>query len=661
MAQPPKRRPWLFPATLTLLIALSIWSTRAVPGSSVLVYKIASDTERLDAPRMKDYWTLHLHLDAQVPAPGPRWVVDDSAQAGIGHELCWLPEKLGLQLYRSSDDCLLGAVRLTQMPQAIDLVRRGSWFSLRIDGVEAMACLDPLATGNDPGASGAWFSQISPGRMGDATITILDDGGTQGDKALMQAELTAVESMRQLLSLGDSDSYGTIEQHLSTAASAMQQLPLGSQLHRRLRHYLALAVVRTALASEDNDAPQLASEAIDQLTLLEATDPIPEAMGMLMSLLPDLANHACSRPAVPEVAENLLRLHQAWMGVLSGASRAAVEAAGSTIGEDQLYQLRLLAHAAYCLQHASVNSSMSGEADTHSSPRPLPAEAPAWVAARWRAFAGDDPGMPTLPEAPQDVKHGPVSIALETLLQDAVIEPAAAVTMSVHLRQLLTPDIMQALAAPDQPRNAGILNRANDLATSYYQMGPYREAALARAVLALRGLGSVDTACQALTSTYGESTPLAQRDPLAYALLSLLVHQEPSLTNLVPRQLLALDRQAHDPDDPLTILSRRGALKLPQDMRELANYEPLLGGGADATAQIWHLASDALPPAQALASALAMEAVLAQSDARHHSPPVNWALLLRMSSYTVPLELLVRPSTLANPAEHLGETPEVLP
>jgi len=660
------RRPWLFIGTLTVLLMCTVWSYKTTPGSSLLMHKGASDTMSLSATHMTDYWTLRLHLDPQSPAPGPRWVIDDAAHPGVGHELSWQPDRLGLQFYRASDQFLLGAVRLARMPETIDLVRRGPWFTLRIDGVQVMSCLDPLVTALDAKDVGVWFSQTSSGRMGDATITILDDAEpAQGPATRDNA--AAVAAMRELLLLDDASSSGAIEEHLSQAATAVDQLPVGSALYERLRHYLALGVVRAALSQSDIIAARRCAEALDQLVVLNDLDPIPEGVGMVISALPELANRASSSSAVP-VPQVMLAQRTAWMDVLADSATAAAKGCGPAVGNDLLYQLQLLAHAATCLQSSHAQPDASGDPGT--GPGLLPAEAPAWIATRWRAFAGDDPGTATLPDPPQDLRREPAYAALQTLVQDAVLEPASALTLCNQLRrELSSSNILLALAAPDQPRNAALLlSTADAIAAKYYPAAPYREAALARALLALRGIGTLDAACQGLTSAYGEGAPLAQRDPLAYALLALLLHQDPSLANLVPAPrvagsgerdpgLLDLDPQAHDPDDPLMALSRGAGLRPAITLKELANFAPLLSGQADATAQAWHLSSAQLPLAQALACALAMQS-LAQGPGL---PTVDWQLLDQVRSYTMPVELLVPGLGATDHGGPAGEGPTPLP
>jgi len=651
------RRPWLFIGTLTVLLACTVWSYKTTPGSSLLVHKGASDTMSLAAAQMTDYWTLRLHLDPQSPAPGPRWVIDDAAHPGVGHELCWIPDRLGLQFYRASDQFLLGAVRLSRMPEAVDLVRRGPWFILRIDGVQMMSCLDPLVQSLDAHEAGAWFSQTSSGRMGDATITILDDPEpAQGP--VTRDSAAAVSAMRDLLLLDDASPAGEIEEHLSQAATTMSVLPVGSQLHQRLRHYLALGVVRAALSQSDIVAARRCAEALDQLVVLNDIDPIPEGVGMVISALPELASRASSSPAVPHPAAEMLAQHATWMTVLADSATAAAQGCGPAVGDDLLYQLQLLAHAASCLQ--SSHAPLSAEpGDPGSGPRLLPAEAPPWIAARWRAFAGDDPGAATLPDPPQDLRREPANAALQILVQDAVLEPASALTLCNELRRELSQaNVLLALAAPDQPRNAALLlATADHFSATLYPAAPYREAALARALLALRGVGTLDAACQGLTSAYGEAAPLAQRDPLAYALLELLLHQDPSLANLVPAKLLDLDPQAHDPDDPLMALSRGAELRPAANLRELANFGPLLSGQPDATAQAWRLSSAQLPLAQALACALAMQSLAQGAGAA----AVDWQLLDQVRSYTLPLELLVPPLAASEPGGATGEGPSPLP
>ncbi len=684
----PKRRGrhLVFPVILIAVIAASTWSAGHVPAHGVLGHLGAISSLASQAvANLSDRWTIQLRLDPAASSPAPRWTVNDASRMGEGHELVFDAESRSLLLRRAHGRFLLGAVRLGGMPARIDLARRGPWFTVDADGAEVLRCLDPLANG--PEATPGWGIQVETGAMGEADLTLLDDSlgdGERGDTS-EEAALTGVRAV-----LASEDASAPDARALEDAAVALAALPQGSDLHRHLRHWLALAEARLALAADTAEpgpdtaeATARARDAVQQLGVLARLDPVPESVGMMMSLLPRIAEGVGMQPPLPapgeaapapgeaaltkrqQYADLVLNRHEQWLDILGLDAASALESASPAMGESLLYELRLVNHAAGCLARSPGRTLHGGDEVYHAQPSPVPAEAPPWLAARWRAFSGEYAVAAALPDPPAGLATGPVPSTVDALEQDAVLEPAGAVVMCTRLREMLArPDVAQALGAAQvvppavqascQAAIAGACDRA-----------PAREAALAQVLLALRGLLPIETAAQGLLTPSAQGSALAVRDPLAYALLSALLSADPSVLGQVPAAYRA-GAGARDPIPyqgagatslrPRTALAFAPLLAQPEDLRELANFASLLSGEDDATSQAWRMRTADLPPAQALAAALEMQQLLpAPGGARR---AVRWDLLERMRSYTEPLELLAPPA----PARPNGPSgPDALP
>jgi hypothetical protein len=678
----------VFPVILIAVIAASTWSAGHVPAHGVLGHLGAISSLASQAvDKLSDRWTIQLRLDPAASSPAPRWTVNDASRMGEGHELVFDGESRSLLLRRAHGRFLLGAARLDGMPARIDLSRRGSWFTVNADGAEILRCLDPLANGPDAKETRGWGIQVEAGAMGEADLTLLDDSLGEGERgdASEEAALTGVRAV-----LASEDASAPDARALEDAAVALAALPQGSDLHRHLRHWLGLAEARLALArdlAEDEpdtaDATARARDAVQQLGVLARLDPVPESVGMMMSLLPRIAEGVGMQPPLPapgeaapapgeaaltkrqQYADLVLNRHEQWLDILGLDAASALESASPAMGDSLLYELRLVDHAAGCLARSPGRTLHGGDEVYHAQPSPVPAEAPPWLAARWRAFSGEYAVAAALPDPPAGLATGPVPSTVEALEQDAVLEPAGAVVMCTRLREMLArPDVAQALAAAQvappavqascQAAIAGACDRA-----------PAREAALAQVLLALRGLLPIETAAQGLLTPSAQGSALAVRDPLAYALLSALLSADPSVLGQVP----AAYRAGAGARDPIpyqgagaTSMRPRAApafaplLAQPEALRELANFARLLSGEDDATSQAWRMRTADLPPAQALAAALEMQALLlAPGGARR---VVRWDLLARVRSYTLPLELLAPPA----PAPASGPRgPDALP
>jgi hypothetical protein len=216
---PPRLR-WLFPATFVALAAVSAWAFLHMPPPNLLGHARVYNSVTLAAPvrpgeAMCLDWTMHLRFDPSAKPPGPRWILHEGKQVGDGYELRWIPEKLGLQVYRAPDQFLLGTVRLGRMPRTIDFIRRGAWFRALADGVDVLTCLDPMGL-PDPSApkaeSQAWGCWTTGSDLGEAEITLIDDrvAAPSGEPAAgsfasrERRDLDAIARVRAALSLTSS-------------------------------------------------------------------------------------------------------------------------------------------------------------------------------------------------------------------------------------------------------------------------------------------------------------------------------------------------------------------------------------------------------------------------------------------------------------------------
>ncbi|MBA3710495.1 MAG: hypothetical protein H0W83_16950, partial [Planctomycetes bacterium] len=385
---PHRRRRWLFPMAVAAMLAISWWAFKRMPTPTLVGHeRVASGvTVTSSSSTPSADWTIHLRLDPSMKPPGQGWILHEGKQVGDGYELHWLPEKLGLQILRAPDHLLLGTSRLSRMPRTVEFVRRGPWLMVRCDAKLVLTCLDPLGAPqrDEAAASGGYqaWGCTPVGSMGDTAITVEDDRD-QSDADIAAdipseddpREHDAVALVRQVLMTDPTKaSARDIEAVFGAAAQALSQLPAGSAPHLRLRHWLALGEIQLALARPDDfEGAERASDAVDQLAMLCASEPVPEAAGILMSLFPRLAYNACFRPSYPDPPAHVLGNRSMWMRVLGAAAVAAHANASPAIGDDLQFQLRLLIHACGCLQTPAVKSLKSAaDAARDAQPQPSP-------------------------------------------------------------------------------------------------------------------------------------------------------------------------------------------------------------------------------------------------------------------------------------------------
>ncbi|MBA2479374.1 MAG: hypothetical protein H0V44_01830 [Planctomycetes bacterium] len=638
---PPPHRPrrWLFPLAVLVIAVLSLWALKRMPAPTLVGHARVASGVTLTAsnPGVTTAWTMHLRLDPAAKPPGPRWILHEGKQVGEGYELHWLPEKLGLQVFRAPDRLLLGTTRLERMPRTVEFVRRGAWLVVRCDGTPRLSCLDPIGAAEPVRAGGddpmqAWGCSTI-GSMGDSALTLADDQPLRrtepGEDPLPveddPRESIALARVRDAMLIDATKCPPSeVETVFGAASQALSELPTGSVLQLRLRHWLALSEIQLALARPDELASaERASDAIDQLVMLCQSAAVPETTGILMSLFPRLAYNASFRPAYPESPRQVLANRSLWMRVLGAAAVAARASANPAIGDDLQYQIGLLIHACGCLQSRATGEAKSpteAGGPRAAVPQPSPAEAPPWLSSRWRAFAGGDPEVANFPEMPGS-RSDPVVIAIERLAQGAVLEPVAAVSMRYRIDRILK-QVARALRDQQNLRSREEIARATQEALAALDGVPARESALAASLVALQNLGSKEAAFEKLMVKDDRGLPWIHRDPLAFAIASLMLARNPQLKDLVSEKW-----RAKEADLPGSILA------FPDKLRP---FEHLLSGKPETTDEIWLHDPAVLPPAQALATALAMQEAKPEMGARP-----EWTLLRRVPCFTLPLDLLI--------------------
>ncbi|MBA3697438.1 MAG: hypothetical protein H0W78_01035 [Planctomycetes bacterium] len=635
---------------LAVVAVVSVWSWWVQPETTQLGFaripggarsSVILTNQDAAAPRNQASvaWRMHLRIDAALKPPGPAWLMFEGGRAGDGYELQWQPSRLSLTLTRGNPALVLGVTSLDHFPQQVVLVRHGFRVEVWADEVRVLNVFDPQTT---PAAS-AWGFQAA-GPMEGSTVSLHDDRhvlpvstveALSGNAVTLQRLLSdpqqpdhALFITRQALVLDAEKNPTEKSAAVRAAAVAIGAFNAKDPILAELRQWLAWGDAQVALVRQDLDAAKRTSDAVQELIRLAGAHPVSESAGLAMELLDRLVRTG-SRPPY-RAPEDVVRWRDQWFATLAACATAALAHSSSAIPEEWRWQLRLIIHGAECLRGGTR--------------QPTPAEAPEWVASRWRAFAGGNPGgasfsspIPLLAE-----ERNPMRPALERLIQLAAFEPGglAAVSMRAAIVDALD-TAAPPHAGPETITEQYRLNRARALEATRASTAPAREATLAQAILALNGIGDPSAALRELDPdenhrlpTGDGSVPLARRDPLAYALYRLLRHRWQGSTPGHPDSPFAPKEQV-----PEALVSPFGRL---------------LSGRPEATHEAWITDPTVLPPVQALAAALAMQEVL-RLDAR----PPNWSLLDQVPCFTLPLRLM-KPAS-GSPDDKLPGIPTVVP
>ncbi len=658
------------------------------------------------------YWRIYVRYDAGVRPPGSDWVVHEGSDTGQGYELHWLPQSLALQLHRGGTRAqLLGAVRLAGMPAEIAFQRRGQRLEVLADGRQVLAVFDaaPAIEARDGdayavAAPSAWGFRTRASRD-ECTVSLHLDrhlaagaastGRTAAGQGLDDRSRIATDRLRAALAL---DAETALERKLAAIGSAgiaVRALGSGQPDHPRFRQWLALAEAQAAIARAaqrsgpegsaavalqrrgERAAPGLAAFAVESLIITCRADPLPESPGIILALLDPLTERATARPDWQRDPKSVLATRREWLGLVLLVAEAARDLLAEPAAEGLHRQLGLIAHAV--------------RQDLRREPIALPADAPAWLSTRWRAFSGGNPGVESFPPIPAEpvfvadaAIRDPAVAALARLVRAADLEPAVAVAMCAQVRAIIASEssepagLKKALAWLDNP----VLTEPGQAVETPLNLPP-RQALLTRALIVLReqavlsaiGLSEnrvrveqqaiddllklnirAETNAAAAASVFTDLIR-DRNEPLAFALAVQLARRFPNLVEDTSDRVSAAAPPRPGPSPSATRLPEPPPL-----------YQALLNGAPESIELIWDGNS-----AQLLAAALAMQGdpLLAErggsartaisrwlgekgdeagdsrsgagAPAAKPEAQTPWQLLLEFPRFSLPLDLLVPP------------------
>lgn len=638
---------WFQIAVLLVVVALSAHAVRTRPETRLIGQaKVNAGTTlsaREDGPHRS--WDMDLRLDQSVRPPGWPWILHEGKNPGEGYELHWLPEQRVLQVYRSGlSNFLLGSIQLLKQPARVSFQRRGGLLLVASDGLQVLRCLDP----DGPPTNGprSWGCSTS-GTLGEATLTVqiehpqipLWASSPPHASDPVDANAQPLRTDGPFLAVGaalrardgeasSAHAFGKAREQLGLRRGAADAEQPGRSLtpadRARLRLWLSLARIRGQLGAVDAgdvSAFQQVEEEIE--TLFTATDhdgtlrsgaPVPELPGIFMSLTEPLTRRACTIPSAaltqtPELVNASILAHRSrWISLLGRVTSRTLALASDSLSTADTSQLRLLLHAAGCLRSTDPEplAHHDGSDGWTGAPLPLPLDAPPWLAARWRAFAGDDPGVDSF--QPMGGGSSPVTVSIDLLAAYDDMDPVPAISLRhVTLDCITRRDRLLTLgleAEVDRQRLEDEALRACDRPEV-----PPRERLLTRALIVLH-LGDARPALLRPLREALEASGLVRTDPVGFAIDQLLVARYGTTVAGSAAQGTTLKAQIE---------------------RFFPEYQVLMDGSPAASARIWRVR---LPHAQALAVALSMQEVAGLQP--------SWALLERVPGFTLPLPLLAR-------------------
>lgn len=586
---------WILPLVAAVVLGFSHWAWRIKPDSTLLASARAGQAATLSARNPNPTLHAHLLMDFRSGPAAVRWVLHEGPHPGGGYELHWLPERLALRLIQVGEEVrILGTAFLSNGPRYVEFLRQGLRLRVVADGREVLNVIDGLPTE----APRVWAWQAASD-LGEVRLSLHDESGRAdpaeevlagGDADALRAlahdedargtSIHALTRLRLAL-LADPAQAAAWEDAQRDARAALRALGDRHPDAAGIDAWLAWSHLRGALAVSGGSTYAVAAAADRLAERATVPGPAVELPGLLLDHLARLVIRSCHRPQRPVPVAEVLAQRRL---LLSAAERLGVaaldrEAAGLGTSDHERWMLRLMVHAIRALGGGVI--------------APTPADGPVWLAERWRAFAGRAPRSGHLPPpTPGWLERDPLGIALDQLVVLARFDPIPALG--------LTERITSALAADDgEAALAAIAAAPPEIA---------RQAALAQAILALRGIGGTDEARAALARADTDGVPLAVDDPLGYALDRLIAS---GLRRTTRRDELVLP----------------GVTPLPEPLRWAA---PLLSGAAGSTVECWRLAPER--PSEAIAAALIMQELAGALP--------DWSLLGGRPHFTVPLHLI---------------------
>ncbi len=610
-----RRRVWLVVVVAILVFASANAAWRLKPPSTLTDRSRARVSATLAAGVPRDTWTWRIVMDFRRGPSAVRWVLHEGAQPGSGYEIHWQPDRLTFHIAIAGDQTrLLAAVAVDHGPRLVEVRRRGPRLGLVVDGKEVLSVIDAL-----PAPMARTWGFQAAADLGEVVLSLYDDRrwSSDTDRILISDERDDLRAIAD-----DPQWFATPTQALARLRLAMLVEPENGlawdQAQRDARAalralgdhhpdaasidvWLAWNRLRGALRRHLSE-PERLTAAIDLFVERGRFTQAPhELPGLLLDHMVRLAVHVQQRPARSTPPHEILDLRRVLLHGIGRLGMAALdlEVAGPAVtvaGERSGWLLRLAVHAAACL---------SGEVG-----QPTPAQGLGWLADRWRIFAGLAPRAGHLPTIESGwIERDPLTPLVEALLASARFEPFAAMALQERVRD--------ALAAGDGATALAAVAAAPPAIA--------REAALTKAILAIRGIGTVEAARTALRrGVDADNVPWAEEDPLAFAC----------------DRLLELGSRLPQGDRGLILPSL--LLDLPQPLRWA---DSLLNGRATAPAEAWRLVPER--PFEALAAAMIMQEVAGVAP--------DWALLAGVPHFTVPLALLVPPPP--PDAESVGPLP----
>lgn len=602
------RNPWLIWSLVVMIgvLALSNWSWRQKPPSTLVARTLWHSSAQLAFSSPTSAWRLVVDLPDDLTPPGPEWKLYEGAQPGQGYELHWIPARLSLQVWRTGEQLqLLGSATLDRAPRQVVFARRGLRLLVEVDSVVRIACLD-LQPPGEPSVCGA----VAVTDVGGARLTLHDERRFLPpiERQVMGGELASLQQLADdpEFTVGSVHAIARVRVALMSgvrpgaladavwreAQVALRALPLNHVDRAPLLAWMGWVSLRRALESGDEADLAAGVAALVNNTEVRGAGELP---GLLLELVGRLAERAAARPTRPVPPAEVFAARRTWLAALSSLGTAVLDSDTGEPGtrfapsEHLAWQLRLVVHAADCL--------------IGRAPQPTPAEGPAWVADRWRAFAGGLVRIRIFPDPP----GGPLAAAVQQLVSLAGFDPLPAVGLRAAVEDALERgDVSAAVARLDEapPEIA-------------------RQAALTSGILATRGLIPAADARAVLARPIGSERPLVVEDPLAFAidrLLELGLRKHQGSSGVLP-----------------------GVPKLPES---LAWAAPILSGQPGAPAEVWRVQPDR--PLEGLAAALLMQEIAGETP--------DWSLLAQAPAFTVPLRLLMpvakaQPPVILDPPE----------